>query len=254
MYASSIVVSTTSQAFAVVFCFATLWFWFYVTMQLRKYRDLQETRRELLTARSNVPAHWMGFAVAHHMTRNYTMAIEILKSYERTLPADRKPDIESNNLKFYMTQLLEEAGDLSGALAVLDSDAVWFINKTDLSIRRADLLTKLGRFDEAAPLWREHLAINPENYAFHRGLQCCVLKSSTHAVGKGLSLPSDDTNLTPDQVDGLVALYAELSSLQPKCRAHKRIPLSFLHASAPAFRDALAAYMKCVCCPVAMPV
>lgn len=207
---------------------------------------MQETRRELLTARSNIPAHWMGFAVAHHMTNNYTMALEILKSYERTLPVDRKPDIESNNLKFYMTQLLEEAGDLTGALALLDSESAWFINKTDASIRRADLLTKLGRFDEALPMWREHLTINPENYAFHRGLQCCVLSSSTHAAGKGHSLPSDDAGITAEQLEALVALYTELSTAQPKCRAHKRIPLSFLPATTPSFREALAAYIKYV--------
>lgn len=51
--------------------------------------------------RSNVPAHWTGFAVAHHLGGNITMALSILKQYEATLPVDRKPDLESNGMKLY---------------------------------------------------------------------------------------------------------------------------------------------------------
>lgn len=45
-------------------------------------------------------------------------------------------------------QLLEESGDLEAALALLETESKWFVNKTEWAIKRAELLTKLGHFEQ----------------------------------------------------------------------------------------------------------
>ena len=109
--------------------------------QLRIFDGLVETRSTLLRLRPNVRQHWVGLAVAHHLNGNLTEARKILENYQRTLKVmtlmtepkkdmtklilQNVPDhdIEHSETLLYYIYLLEEIGDLSEALSVLDSNA-----------------------------------------------------------------------------------------------------------------------------------
>ena len=109
--------------------------------QLRIFDGLVETRSTLLRLRPNVRQHWVGLAVAHHLNGNLTEARKILENYQRTLKVmtlmtepkkdmtevilQNVPDhdIEHSETLLYYIHLLEEIGDLSEALSVLDSNA-----------------------------------------------------------------------------------------------------------------------------------
>ena len=97
-------------------------------------------------------------------------------------------------------QLLQESGRYEDALTLLDTDAKWFVNRTEWSIKRATMLTLLARYDEALPIWKSHLDVNPENYAFHRGLQCCILKTPDLLTLTGCKLPTTEMDLSAEQV------------------------------------------------------
>lgn len=63
---------------------------------------------------------------------------------------------------------------------------------------------------------RQLLAINPDNYRVHEGLQRAL----------GLSAPPGGA-LSGEQRAGLKALYAQLSAEYPRSAAVQRIPLDF---------------------------
>lgn len=50
--------------------------------------------------------------------------------------------------------------------------------------------------------------INPENYSFHRGLQCCILNRADLITGTGCSLPCDQLDLTSSQVNYRILSYS----------------------------------------------
>ena len=118
---------------------------------------------------------------------------------------------------------MDESGDLAGALAFLEAERRWFLNVTDWEVARASLMTRLGRFDEAEPIWRELLVINPENYCFHRGLQSCLLRVVVPLPLSGSALPCTDTTLTPDQVSVIVATVSCSFRNQHACICKKNV-------------------------------
>lgn len=71
-----------------------------------------------------------------------------------------------------MAQVLEESGDLEGALAHLSNadvvkqlcDPMYVLEK------KAELLIKLGRGKEAVNLYDELITCNQENYSYYHGL------------------------------------------------------------------------------------
>lgn len=44
------------------------------------------------------------------------------------------------------------------------------------------------------------MAENPENYDYHRGVQCCILKNGDYMDLKGTDLPVIHVKLTDEQV------------------------------------------------------
>ena len=111
------------------------------------------------------------------------------------------------------------------------------------------------------------MAENPENYSYHRGLQSCILKNGDFIDGEGIDLPVLHVKLTDEQVNNVVELndnilcivdmrdihalcvwltsnvhltwhvawqtstllemYDVLALQQPRCTAHRHIPLMF---------------------------
>jgi tetratricopeptide (TPR) repeat protein len=62
--------------------------------QMRDLTGFVETRRQLLTLKPSHRNNWIGFAVAHHMNADPSMAVKILEAYEGTLEEDSPPDNE----------------------------------------------------------------------------------------------------------------------------------------------------------------
>lgn len=132
-------------------------------IQMRDHRGFMESRRRLLTLKSNLKTNWIGFAVAHHLNQNYDMVMHVLKMYEGTLAADKskKPtrDYDSNEIALYGCNVLEEAGKLQEALEYLDSKRDKVLDTATYTERRGQLLVRLNRAAEAVPLFKSLIQV-----------------------------------------------------------------------------------------------
>jgi peptide alpha-N-acetyltransferase len=91
-------------------------------VQTRDLEGFVETRRRLLQLKPNNKLHWMAYAVANHLARNASTAVEVVDAFVKT--QDNmivEKNYEDSELMLYRNQLLEEAGRLPEALAHLDS-------------------------------------------------------------------------------------------------------------------------------------
>lgn len=229
-----------------------------VQVQLRDYTGHCETRRLLLVGRTGLATNWTGFSVANQLAGNGELALSVMQQYEGTMEKVPENAYERSEVAMYKVRVLEQMGNLAGALAMLESPG-FRTGVTDglaWSEKRAELKLRLGDTAGATKAYAELLRINPENYGYHKGLQAAVLGLPAEAVcvpgAKACEIPSSTmgpggaaTGLADaGQVDLLLALYTALAAAFPRARAVKRIPLDFLPADHPAFEPALAAYLR----------
>ncbi|KAH7547325.1 hypothetical protein FEM48_Zijuj01G0297800 [Ziziphus jujuba var. spinosa] len=201
--------------------------------QMRDLTGFVETRQQLLTLKPNHRMNWIGFAVAHHLNSNALKAVEILEAYEGTLEDDYPPDnerCEHGEMLLYKISLLEECGSIERAVEELQKKELKIVDKLAYKEQEVSLLVKLGRFEEAATLYRALLSMNPDNYRYYEGLQKCV------------GLYSENAQYSPDQIEQLDDLYKSLRQQYSWSSAVKRIPLDFLHGDK--FRAAADNYIR----------
>lgn len=108
--------------------------------QLRLFELLVDTRHTILRLRPNQRQNWIGLAVAHHLNGHPAEARKVLEHYQRSLKvrssyrsrflllkivSQNVPDydIEHSETLLYYIHVLEELGDLSEALTVLDRNS-----------------------------------------------------------------------------------------------------------------------------------
>ncbi|CAK5272671.1 unnamed protein product [Mycena citricolor] len=195
--------------------------------QLRLYDGLVETRHAILKSRPNLRQHWVGLAVAHHLNGNLADAKKVLDYYEGSLKNIPDYDVEHSETLLYHVRLLEEMGELTEALTLLDVNAKEraIVDRTAIMEIRARLLTKLSS-EEAEQAWKMLVEHNPENYGYYRG----------YLSNLGLSLDPSD----PQAAKALASLE-DLSSQLPKATAPRRLALTL--ATGEHFRELLTPYL-----------
>lgn len=216
-------------------------------VQMRDLKGFAETRRTMLTLKPNNRNNWIGFAIAHHLVGNYQMAIDIIDKYFSTLETSRAANYEDSEIYLYANQLIEESGDLARALAHLDESKPMILDTLVWRQKKAELLLRLERFDDALALFDELLAINFDNYEYHRGVQCALMQRSDLFDPSVKTLPAARVNFAtaPNgqaMADALVAFYASKKSVDPRSVACLRLPLDF--TSGAAFKTHADALMK----------
>ncbi|CAG9463264.1 unnamed protein product [Pedinophyceae sp. YPF-701] len=202
-----------------------------IQIQTRDLAGFLESRQKMLTANPKIMGNWVALAVAHHLNGNHDVALAILDRMRAASSDAAEDPYEASELHMYRVHVLEDKGDLEGALAHLDAHASAITDLPSMLGARASLLLRLGRKDEAAEAYRALLARNTENFAYHDGLRRAMGLPGTDAPG-----PASDATLPR-----LRALYAELAAAHPKSNACRRLPLDFLAGSE--FREAASDYI-----------
>lgn len=206
-------------------------------VQMRDLKGFAETRRTMLTLKPNNRNNWIGFAIAHHLVGNYQMAIDIVEKYVSTLDATRGANYEDSEIFLYANQLYEEAGDLERALQHLEDAKSMIIDTLAWRQKKAEFLLRLARFDDAIVAYDELLTINFDNYDYHRGVQCALLKRVDLWSAKDVALPAARVDFAND-ADGtataaaLVAFYAAKAEADPTSVTALRLPLDFTTGAA----------------------
>ncbi|KAJ7336280.1 NMDA receptor-regulated protein 1-domain-containing protein [Mycena albidolilacea] len=195
--------------------------------QLRIYDGLVETRHTLLKIRPAMRQHWIALAVAYHLNGNLQEAKQVLDLYEATLKNVPDRDVEHSETMLYHVRLLEELGEFTEALAMLDVNAKSraIVDRTAIMEIRARLLTKLGS-DEAEHAWRVLVEHNAESYEYYQG----------YLSNLGLTL--DAAGPTAPQS---LAVLQEFSTQIPRATAPRRLALTI--ASGEQFRELVKPYL-----------
>jgi len=93
-----------------------------------------------------------------------------LEHYQRTLKNVPDYDVEHSEILLYYIRVLEELGDLSEALTVLDrnSRSRSIVDRTSILEIRARILSK-QKVPEADEAWQALIEHNPDSYESYRG-------------------------------------------------------------------------------------
>lgn len=135
-------------------------------LQMRHYAGLCETRYQLLSLRPVVRLNWISLAIAYHLSQKHDQAVGVLDAVLDTFPLDsqtRACHLEQGELFFYKSSILEEAGRLPDALRALDRTNFAVLDALEWEERRASLLLRLGRHQDAAAVWQRLLDYNPDS-------------------------------------------------------------------------------------------
>ncbi|KAJ6449420.1 NMDA receptor-regulated protein 1-domain-containing protein [Mycena vitilis] len=195
--------------------------------QLRIYDGLVETRHTLLKIRPAMRQHWVALAVAYHLNGNLPEAKKVLELFEATLKNIPDYDVEHSETLLYHVRLLEDMGEFTEALAMLDVNAKSraIVDRTSIMEIRARLLSKLGS-EEAEHAWRVLVEHNPDCYEYYRG----------YLSNLGLTLDATD----PSAPQALT-LLKEFSTQIPRATAPRRLALTI--ATGDHFRELLEPYL-----------
>ncbi|XP_017912288.1 PREDICTED: N-alpha-acetyltransferase 16, NatA auxiliary subunit isoform X3 [Capra hircus] len=79
-------------------------------IQMRDLEGYRETRYQLLQLRPTQRASWIGYAIAHHLLKDYEMALKLLEEFRQTQQVPpSKIDYEYSELILYQNQVMREA-------------------------------------------------------------------------------------------------------------------------------------------------
>lgn len=92
---------------------------------MRDIPGFVDTRQQLLQLKPNTKAHWLGFAIAHHLNGNHALAVQILESFQDSQEdtADNE-QYELSEMLMYKAMVLREGGNQLKALELLQSQKV----------------------------------------------------------------------------------------------------------------------------------
>jgi peptide alpha-N-acetyltransferase len=224
----------------------------WLQVQLMDLAGFVESRRKLLVLKPNNKQHWISFAIANYLSKNFESANEILLKFQES-STEEKVRYEHSELLLFQNKCLEADGKVDAALEHLKKSEEDIIDKLAASVKTAELLTLAGRFEEALAQWIDLIVAQPHNYRLHAGAQTAALGLPADVARemlslKRLDLPCTVLDLTAAQKERLAALY----NVTPSASEMKTIPASktvnkivlTLQPTETAFEEALDKYMR----------
>lgn len=219
-------------------------------IQMRDLNGFVETRRKVLAARPNNRMHWIGFAVGYHLLEKRQMAIDIIDQYLDTMKSnmveEEESSYEDSELLFYKFTLLEEMGEFEKGLELLNKEQGTIRDVPRRMEKQAECYMHLNEFEKAMALYEILLDDCSDNYRYHRGMQCCILRDNGMLMEKRrMVLPSDDVSKwTEKQFEDILMFY---NRRRCKIAAKKeyiwqKIPLYFTNGDE--FKNRLDRYVR----------
>ena len=176
-------------------------------------------------------ASWVALAISYHLLKNYGLTLRAIDGYLSSLSSSDPHDFEHSEMLLYKAFVLEDSGDLTGALAFLNDIEPEVCDKLGLKEARARCLHGLGYSSAAEQVYLDLLSVNSENRKYYDGLQQC------RGLATGVHGP-----FTEHQRSQLLNLYAELRTKLPKAHCAMRLPLDI--AQGEEFTKLVDAYLR----------
>ena len=214
---------------------------------MRDIPGFLDTRKKILDSKPSLRQNWITYVVANFVAGQYKAADEVIKKYRETITKkDQFEGYEESELLLFQNKCYEFDGRLDVALTHLEANQKDIVDKHSYNIKHAELLLKLGRFEEAKAEWLTLITNHPENYRFHSGFQAAHLQLGAEQciaalALKRLELPSTEFNLTSEQLASLRAAYDE-TKIKPKVL--RRLYLSLYRPTDAGFQEQLSSYIQ----------
>ncbi|KAI9225207.1 MAG: NMDA receptor-regulated protein 1-domain-containing protein [Piptocephalis tieghemiana] len=197
-------------------------------MQERQLEGYTEAREDLLALSAHQRAFWVGWIISLHLVKEYDLAIAAIDAFDQahqTPPA--RTDFEHSELLLYRNLILEESGDIQGALAHLDAIEKRVCDLQTIYEKRASFHLRLGHYPEA---------IKAYGLLFERNPDC-----KDHLIGY-LSAKASTSPGEPLDATMVVKGCKELLETHPRSDLLRRFPLTY--ASGEEFKSLVDAYLK----------
>lgn len=121
-------------------------------VQLRDFEGYAETRRQLLVGKAGVQANWITYAVALYLAKDYSRALEVLASFEKTLKEDKNEKLkkkEKSEIILFEAKIYEAMGEYQKAIDTLTQAKHQVANDIAKHEALGRLFDKLGQKDKA---------------------------------------------------------------------------------------------------------
>lgn len=190
-------------------------------IQMRDLEGYKDTRYQLFHLRPTQRASWIGFAMSYHLLKDYEMALKLLEEFRKTQQKNAY-DYEHSELLLYQNMVMQESGDLDGALEHLETYKDQICDKvTWLETKGAQMLMKDKR-EDAEKIFRELADRNPENHAYYFRLLEATAAQTTEQK---------------------LALFDEYKAKFPKAQTPQRLALDAAQVADGTFRKLVDDYM-----------
>ena len=200
-------------------------------LQVRDYAGFLESRTKYLNTDRNMQftSAWISLALAHHLLKNFEQAAKVLQQFRQAKGGTLSPNpYELSEMHLYEAFIYQDGGMHERALDVLDEAMAKgaIRDVTGAMEMRAQLLSSLGRENEARDIYYSLLDENPENHRFHKQITELARRDVSSAGNDADGPPcTSRTGQSDERI--LEDIYDELIRKYPKSRSCKRIPLDF---------------------------
>lgn len=190
-------------------------------IQIRDLEGYRDTRYQLLQLRPGQRVSWIGFAMAHHLLKDYDIALNVLEEFAKTQQS-KSIDYETSELLSYQTLVYCEAGLYDQCLKHLEDNRRYLLDKLNAEETKGDIYLKTGKKDLAVKTYENLIERNPDNVSYYKKLIEC-------------------SNLT-DNVEEQIYFYKQYAEQYPRSDVPRKQPLLFLTGDQ--FRKALDKYLR----------
>jgi len=201
-------------------------------IQIRDIEGFRETRRQILVLKPGNRNNWMTFAIADYLSGEYSKAVNVIESYEKTIE-NPTANYDQSEMLLFKNSILRASRDLEAALVHLNNSEKFILDTLSFLEAKGTILLQLGKNAEACKVYEQLLDLNSENVSYHIG----------YAKAHGVEIIQNFLDpLSSQDVDTLSTLYAQLSTKFTKSFLVSRIPLDFLQGLP--FEGALSEFLK----------
>lgn len=179
------------------------------------------------------------------LCQHYDKALQVLDTFEKTV---HKPDewtaeelktksiferitYEDSELRLFKYHIMRQARPLQECLDFLNSIAEQVLDQQYVTEQRAELLLATQHYDLAQAEYRKLLAFNSDSKVYLDGLIAAMQITPTPESGAASAQSSMPPRYDSASTDRLLALFAELSTLDKYSAAARRRPLDVTHGA-----------------------
>ncbi|CAH1399784.1 unnamed protein product [Nezara viridula] len=179
-------------------------------VQIRDLEGYLDTRAKLFQVAPTQRAAWAGYAVAHHLNRDFETCLKILLTLRKNLNScySSYSSNEYSELLLYENLVIEESGDLTGALKHLSEHQDYIRDRVAVFENFSRLHLELKNYKDAETYINQLLARNPERITYYFWLF------------EALELETDE---------GKFETLNNLLKTLPRARLPRRMILDYIH-------------------------